>query len=175
MSDAPKVWIVLWGGADHGRGRWSGPHERREEALDSALALSRQGGEPVIEERPRSDYPTLPPLPEPEPWRVERRLEAHNLDGSGEQECEVYYVEPREEDYWEAVTACPCPVPGCSQRVAWWEIGGTPGYRICMATLPTGDGPSFRFNMDSQRHHFIAGGDAAAPCLIRHKRAEAGP
>lgn len=93
---------------------------------------------------------------------VECRHERHNLDGRGARQLAVYYLPPDPEDYWHAVTGCPCPVPGCGQTVVWWEAGYVPGYRACMA--PAGQDT---YSPDTLRHRFLARGDSRAPCLIR--------
>lgn len=89
------------------------------------------------------------------------RIEQHNVDGTGARRCEVY-PRPAADDYWSAVTNCPCPVQGCQQTVVWYEAGYAPGYRVCMASL--GDG---KFDRDTLRHRFHAGGNGNAPTLIR--------
>jgi len=76
----------------------------------------------------------------------------------------IYHVAPVEidgrPDYWSAVSTVPCPVPGCTQTVVWYEAGYVPGYRVCMAA--NGDGS---YDEGSIRHHFQAGGTAERPTL----------
>ena len=101
------------------------------------------------------------------------RIEEHNLHGCGSEPCEVYDVEPAEygggPDYWGAVTDIPCPVDGCSGTVVWYEAGYVPGYRVCMPAIPGRPGC---FDAEAIRHRFLAGGNAASPCLIRDTEAE---
>lgn len=91
------------------------------------------------------------------------RYERHNLHGDGAKRCAVYDLPPgprvkmwpdgREgeaREYWPAVTdvACPCCDGG---TIRWAEAGYVPGYRIC----------------DRCGRHFLAGGTAGQPTLIR--------
>jgi hypothetical protein len=94
-------------------------------------------------------------------------VESYNLDGLGERDHETYYVRSMgEHDYWPAVTDIPCPVEGCTHTVVWSEAGYVPGYRVCMASLGTGQDGLERFDMDTIRHRFQARGNAAQPTLV---------
>jgi hypothetical protein len=89
------------------------------------------------------------------------RYEHHNLDGRGAKRAAVYdmpskpmtqpgAIERGMMDYWAAVTDVPCPC--CDGgTIRWAEAGYVPGYRIC----------------DGCGRHFLAGGTAEAPTLIR--------
>ena len=85
------------------------------------------------------------------------RIELHNLDGLGPRRCHVYDVPAATDhvpdyvpDFWGAVTDVPCPA--CDNGIVRWaEAGYVPGYRVCQ---------------DCGRH-YLAGGTALAPTLIR--------
>lgn len=94
------------------------------------------------------------------------RFERHDIHGGGTVDCPVYDMRPKP-DYWAAVTDVPCPVRGCRQTVLWFEAGYVPGYRVCMARVTNGS-----FDADSLHHRFLAGGDTAAPTLIRDLQCE---
>lgn len=109
------------------------------------------------------------------------RIERHDLDGTGERRTRVYAMpvktipiygadfpgvfEPAEYSTLvdtvpileRAVTDVPCPC-GCLGTIRWAEAGRVPWYRIC----------------DKCGRHFIAGGTAAAPTLmrVRQRRSE---
>ena len=93
------------------------------------------------------------------------RIETHNFDGRGAKRTRVYDLPPKVlpvtvgfgahehtehwPDYWAAVTDVPCPC--CDGTIRWAEAGYVPGYRIC----------------DFCGRHFVAGGNAEAPTLLR--------
>ena len=94
------------------------------------------------------------------------RIEKHNLDGTGIQNCEVYDMPSLSpHDYWLSVTDVPCPVPGCNQTIVWYEAGWVPGYRVCMARIES-NGFDY-FDSQTLNHRFLARGNAARPVLVR--------
>ena len=92
---------------------------------------------------------------------VRPRFERHDLHGRGAVDCEVYDMPATPDHPWSAVTAVPCPVPGCGQTVVWYEAGYVPGYRVCVAPREGG------FDAGTIRHRFLAGADLSRPTLIR--------
>lgn len=98
------------------------------------------------------------------------RHEDHDLHGTGAVRCEVYDMPG---SGWEAVTGVPCPVRGCKQTVMWYEAGYVPGYRVCMREIARDD-EGVRCDLDTIRHHFIAGRalGAGEATLIRDRESE---
>lgn len=103
------------------------------------------------------------------------RIEYCDMDGCGDEPHAVYDMPPPEQTvwrddsgcdwlrppyYWDAVTDVPCPVEGCDQTVVWYEAGYVPGYRVCMQHIADD-----RYDADTIRHRFQAGGTTDAPTL----------
>lgn len=59
-------------------------------------------------------------------------------------------------DPWADITGVPCPVPGCTGTLVWYENGYVPGHRVCMepSDMEPSDSVPDVFNPLTIKHWF---------------------
>lgn len=113
--------------------------------LDAPTDESRWSDEPADEYQPRTTSAWRLVTPDPTslawqwsglqpyataPTRVTGSWNLHGTDHRATVGYEMPAADPW--DTWADITGVPCPHPGCSQALVWYEAGYVPGYRVCM-------------------------------------------